>query len=103
MAQQEPFVVQAFAGEDKFAHQISHHPLRRTLRLAWELVGGVPSAYVGIRYKGRLIAALETDWRGELAEVDIYAEQRYPGVSYPVTLVTPINPRSDIFRGVFAG
>lgn len=105
MAEAIPFVVTVFAGEgpEKVIENLSYHGLAKTLRLAWELAGGIPSAWVGIRRKGKLHADLETDWRGELSEANVYAEFDPPGSACPVVKVTPLNPRGPIFAGVFAG
>lgn len=101
----DPFVVTVFAGEgpEKVCENLSYHGMRKTLRLAWELAGGLPSAWVGIRRRGVLMADLETDWRGELKEANVYAERRPGGCAYPVVKVTGLNPRGPIFAGVFAG
>lgn len=94
--QASPFQVQAFVtsftGEqEQFAHASSYHNLRRTLRLAHDLAGGIPGAYVSIRYKGRRIAELETNHRGELTEADVLAE------GPRAILVTPLNVHGPIF------
>jgi hypothetical protein len=108
MATQEAFTVQAFVTNftgtaERFADNVSYRPLRETLRLAYELCGGIPGAWVGIRYKGKLVADLETNHRGELSEANIHATTIVRGVPYPITKVTPLNPRCSIFTGVFAG
>lgn len=72
----------------------AYHGMHKTLLLAWELLGGIPSAEVTIRRAGRLVAYLKADWHGNLSEVEIYS---------PVSsLVTNINPDWTAFRNVFA-
>lgn len=110
MAKQEPFSVQAFVANftgtsERFADNLSYRPLRETLRLAAELCGGIPGAWVGIRYKGQLIAEVETDHRGELREASVHAnyKRHYFGRGcYPPAVVTPLNVHGPIFAGVFA-
>lgn len=65
-----------------------------------EFCGSGPEC--GVCGRGKLVADLETDWRGELKEANVYAEQWAEGAAYPVVKVTGLNPRGPIFAGVFA-
>ncbi len=96
MRPHSPFTVQAFCDDDRFADNLSFHSMRQTLRLAAELAGGVPCAWVGIRKGGKLVAELATNWRGELSEANMHADYgRY-------VVVTPLNVHGPIFANIFA-
>lgn len=96
-----PFLVSLIVDEELVSQQWSYHPLARTLRLSWELLGGIPSAYVVVRRAGSIVAILDTNWKGELAEVNIHGPAVRYG-SYPSSRITPMNPAGPLFRGVFA-
>lgn len=50
-----------------------------------------------------MVAWLHTDFRGQLAEVDIYTRANATAsLPYPVGGVVPMNPHSRVFQGVFA-
>jgi hypothetical protein len=83
--------------DEVFATNHSDRALAPTLRLAWELIGGIPSAEVTVRRGDHVVAWLLTDWRGNLASVEVYS-RRAPGQC----LVTPLNPSGPLFRNVFA-
>lgn len=100
MPQRTPFIVSLVVDDDVIETHHSFHNLRRTLRLAYKLIDRVPSAYVGVRYKGERIAELETNWRGELAEANVYAERRIDGLPYPWLRVTSLNCHGPLFHHI---
>jgi hypothetical protein len=72
----------------------SHHNFAKTLKLAWELLGGIPQAEACVRLEGNMKAWLHTNHTGELEDVEVYS---------PVScLVVPMNPRWRGFENVFA-
>lgn len=95
-----PFVVTLVRDGEVLTENLSHHNLKQTLRLGWELLGGIPQAEVSIRYRGNHIAWLHTNWRGELQEAEVYGGRG--GKPYGVIIVTPLNPKGPIFEKVFA-
>jgi hypothetical protein len=98
MPQAAPFIVTLVIDDIVVTTHDSFHNLRRTLRLAGELAAKIPSAYVEVRYKGKRIADVETNWRGELCEANMYAETQPCQLGYPWLRVTPLNVHSDIFE-----
>lgn len=97
------FSIRLFIDDRQIATDEACTNLRAALRTAWEIIGGIPSAWAGIRYHGDHIAELETDWRGELSEAKVHAlYRRCRARPYPVAVVTELNPRGPIFAGVFA-
>jgi len=64
--------------------------LAKTLRESARVLDGAANGEMCIWFKGRRAAWMKCNWRGELAEVEIYS---------PVSpLVTPMNPTADMFR-----
>jgi hypothetical protein len=94
-----PFRVQVFVDGAQLTDALRFGSLRSALRCAWELAGGIPQTWTGIRRGVVLVADLETNFRGELAEANVYA---YADDQERPTLVTPLNPAGPIFAGVFA-
>ncbi len=78
------YVLTMLVDDDVISVNHSYHPMAKTLRLAAELIRKAPGAEVCIRRAGTFVAWLKNDWRGDLAEVDIYG---------PGSRVTPVNPR----------
>ena len=87
------FVIALVHEDELIDTQFSTHSLHKTLRCAWELLGGIPQAEVCIRRNGNMVAWLHTNFRGELEEVEVHA---------PNGRVTPMNPLGPTFQGVFA-
>ncbi len=98
MSDRTPFLVKIVVEDTVVSESYSYHNFARTLCLAAEQASKIPSAYVGIWYKGKRMAELSNNWRGELAEADVTVEKRYPGVPYAISTITPLNPHGPIFR-----
>jgi hypothetical protein len=86
------FYVQAFYNDDGFALPLddaSIPTLAGALREGFRLIDRVPCAECCIRRNSPgFVAYLETDWRGELKEAELYTGR----------FVTPLNPAGPLFR-----
>ena len=82
----------------------SRQSIAKTLRLAWELLGGIPQAEVCIRRHGDLVGFLHTNFRGELEQAEYLVRRYFPGdkSKYSMCMVYELNPRGPLFSGVFA-
>lgn len=84
----------------------SHHTMGKTMRLAWELLGGIPQAEVCVRKDGDMVAWLHTNFRGELEEVEVYGPKRAKRGRFGTLVwggtVVAMNPRVRMFQEVFA-
>lgn len=90
------YCVNLVVDDTLIAENRSHHTFAKTLRLAWELLGGIPQAECCVRKGGDMVAYLHTNFRGEMDECEVYTRRQ------SFTLVTPINPAARMFQGVFA-
>lgn len=78
------YVITAFADDTMLWKCMTAKPLAWVLVRAAAKVGGTPQAWVGIRCGGRLVAEIQTNWRGEIEEVSVHS---------PISsLVSSINP-----------
>jgi hypothetical protein len=80
----------------------SARTMAAALRGAWELLGGIPECEALIRRDSEdgLVGYLRTDYRGQLAEAEVYARRR-GGPCWTVagcTVVTELNPDGPLFR-----
>ncbi len=83
------YVVTLVADDPVVSTSYSQHTMRKTLRLASDLLRGVPQAEVCVRRGGKMVAWLHTDFRGQLDDAELYS---------PVSsLVTPLNPNGRLF------
>lgn len=94
------FQVNLIVDDNVISRNVSEHNFRKTLRLAWELLGGIPSAECVIRRNGDMVGYLRSDFRGEMAEAEVHVH--FPGKPYGHVQVTELNPHGPIFQGVFA-
>ena len=92
------YVVTLIVDDQVIATNHSHHPMAKTLRLAWAGLAGIPQAECCIRREGNLEGYLHTNFRGELDEAEVYSRRQ---ASH--TLVTALNPLGPIFADVVVG
>ncbi len=91
--------VQDIAETHTLCSRVECSTVRKALRFAWEMIGGIPGAYARVEQRGgngRVVAELECDHRGELKPVELMT-WRPAG-----WIVTELNPAGSIFAGVFA-
>jgi hypothetical protein len=96
---QQPFAVSLVVDDTVVYSANSYQNLKRTLQLAAEMMDGIPSAWMGIRYRGDLQAELQTDFRGELHEALVHANYKpLAGVRcFPLSIVTELNVCGPLF------
>jgi hypothetical protein len=97
------FSVRAFEMDGGFSLPLDSSTattLAGALREGFRLITGVPCAECCIhRYGPDLVAYLETNWRGELKEAEVYSCNSLASTFRRVpTLVTPLNPTGPLFR-----
>jgi hypothetical protein len=96
LSENDRFVLHLIIDDTVVATQFCFVNLHTCLRQGWEVLGGIPQAELTIRRKGRVVAWLHTNHRGELAEAEVYRN----GKGH--ILATAINPQGPIFQGIFA-
>lgn len=92
------FSVEACFDDGRLLDRQTAPTMAAALRLAWSSIGGISSAEACIRRFGpALLGYLKCDWRGELAEAEVYGPSRLTAAGYPAGVVIPLNPNGPLF------
>ena len=90
------YVVTLVIDDEVVSTHYSYQPMSKTLRLAWQLLAGIPQAECCIRRDGKMVGYLHTNFRGELDEAEIWVHQG------GTIKTTALNPWGPVFAGVYA-